>query len=248
MILYFSGTGNSQYVAKHIAAVIDDDIISLNQRIKTQNDDSFLSQRPYVFVMPTYAWRIPRIAEEFIQNTSFNGSKKAYFVMTCGDGTGNAAQYLKKLCADKGFEFMGLSSIVMPENYIARYYVPDQVESWDIIKKAEPDIHSTAIKIKVQESLQTERHDYHGWFLSTVINPIFYAFIVKDKGFYSTESCISCGKCVKLCPINNVHLVKGQPVWGGNCTHCMACICGCPTEAIEYTNKSKGKPRYFISE
>ena len=31
-----------------------------------------------------------------------------------------------------------------------------------------------------------------------------------------------------------------------NCTHCMACICYCPAEAIEYGKKSLGKPRYHF--
>ncbi|MFQ8599465.1 MAG: 4Fe-4S binding protein [Oscillospiraceae bacterium] len=34
----------------------------------------------------------------------------------------------------------------------------------------------------------------------------------------------------------------------GNCTHCMACIGGCPTEAIDYKSISKGKRRYYIME
>jgi len=36
----------------------------------------------------------------------------------------------------------------------------------------------------------------------------------------------------------------GKPHWLGNCTHCMACICHCPAEAIEYGKKSEGKRRY----
>ena len=35
-----------------------------------------------------------------------------------------------------------------------------------------------------------------------------------------------------------------KPVWEKHCTHCMACICYCPAEAIEYGRKSVGKPRY----
>lgn len=37
-----------------------------------------------------------------------------------------------------------------------------------------------------------------------------------------------------------------RPVWGKECTHCMACIVKCPKKAIEYGNKSKGKNRYYI--
>ncbi|WP_366008713.1 4Fe-4S binding protein [uncultured Eubacterium sp.] len=37
-------------------------------------------------------------------------------------------------------------------------------------------------------------------------------------------------------------------IWGNQCTHCMACICYCPTEAIKYGKKSIGKPRYHFEQ
>ena len=41
-------------------------------------------------------------------------------------------------------------------------------------------------------------------------------------------------------------LQNGKPVWGQDCTHCMACICCCPAEAIEYGKMCLGKPRYHF--
>ena len=41
---------------------------------------------------------------------------------------------------------------------------------------------------------------------------------------------------------------NGKPAWSKKCTHCMACICYCPTKAIEYGKKSVGKPRYHFEE
>ena len=78
------------------------------------------------------------------------------------------------------------------------------------------------------------------------VNPVFYRFFVKADAFRAADACTGCGRCVELCPLNNVHLKNGRPVWGKNCTHCMACICYCPKEAIEYGEKSKGKPRYHV--
>ena len=76
------------------------------------------------------------------------------------------------------------------------------------------------------------------------VNPLFYKFFVKSKAFYATDDCIGCKKCEKACVMNNITIKEGKPVWGKSCTHCMACICGCPKEAIEYGKRSKGKPRY----
>ena len=67
-------------------------------------------------------------------------------------------------------------------------------------------------------------------------------------GTKAIRGCIGCGKCEKLCPLNNITLQNARPVWGTNCTQCMACICYCPTRAIEYGKKSAGKPRYHFEE
>ena len=102
MVLYFSGTGNSRYAAKLIAKTIDDDFVSINDYIKKGEPPELLSDKPYVFVCPAYAWRLPRVVERFIKDAVFNGSRKAYFVMTCGSETGNAAFYAEKLCRETG--------------------------------------------------------------------------------------------------------------------------------------------------
>ncbi|MFR7743510.1 MAG: hypothetical protein ACLU3I_09600 [Acutalibacteraceae bacterium] len=49
---------------------------------------------------------------------------------------------------------------------------------------------------------------------------------------------MGCGQCAKRCPMNNVTLKDGKPVWGKVCTHCMACICYCPVSAIEYGKRA----------
>ncbi len=46
------------------------------------------------------------------------------------------------------------------------------------------------------------------------MNPVFYRFFVKADAFRATDACIGCGKCVELCPLNNIHLENGKPVWG----------------------------------
>lgn len=248
MICYFSGTGNSQYAAKQIAETTGDELFSINHSLKSGMKEVLHSEKPYVFVAPVYAWRMPRIVENWIRENEFEGSRDAYFILTCGDSCGNAEQYAIKLCKEKGFRLRGLAPVVMPENYIAMYPVPSPQEAQAILEKSKEQIASLADCIKYDRPLPQTPVSFAGRLESGPVNPLFYAFCVKDKGFYYTDSCIGCGKCARLCPLNNITLQGNKPIWKGNCTHCMACICCCPTKAIEYNNKTKGRHRYFIME
>lgn len=67
MLLYFTGTGNSKYIAERIAMALNDDILSMNDRIKAGNTDNVMTGKSMVIVVPTYAWRIPRIVLKWLQ-------------------------------------------------------------------------------------------------------------------------------------------------------------------------------------
>lgn len=244
MILYFTGTGNSAYIAKQMAELTGDSLISMNERIMTNDVSEINAGGKLVFVVPTYAWRIPRIVEEWIAKTKFTGDVNAYFVMNCGDTIGNAKKYIKQLCKRKGFQYMGVTGIVMPENYIARYDAPEESVARQIIEDANPAIRRIAGLIhegKIFPDMQSNIVDYLN---SSVVNIAFYICFVKTYKFTADDKCIRCGRCVKECPLNNIYLKENKPVWAKKCTHCMACICKCPTGAIEYGKNSVGKVRY----
>lgn len=244
MVLYFSGTGNSGYAAKRIGAATGDAVLNLFEKIKTDDRSPVYSQNPWVIVTPTYAWRIPRIVQAWIEGTELSGSRQIYFVMTCGGEIGNAGEYIKRLCRYKGFEYMGCAEIIMPENYVAMFPVPGREESLACIARAESVIDGVIDKIKNGAVLPDKKATVKDILLSSAVNEIFYSLIVKDKKFRNTSKCISCGKCADVCPLSNIKIINGGPVWQGRCTHCMACICLCPAEAIEYGRSSVAKPRY----
>lgn len=54
MIVYYTGTGNSRYVAQRFAAALGDDLITANEYIKNDTPAGLHSDRPWVFVSPTY--------------------------------------------------------------------------------------------------------------------------------------------------------------------------------------------------
>ena len=101
MILFFSGTGNSNYVAKRIADALGDEIVNLNARIKASDTSLVETGERVIIVTPTYAWRIPRVVRDWLRKTELRGAKQAWFVMTCGSEIGNADKYNRELGAEK---------------------------------------------------------------------------------------------------------------------------------------------------
>ena len=246
MILCYSGTGNSRYIAHRIADALGDGLLGMNDRIKAGDTSPIEVNERLIIVTPTYAWRIPRIVRDWLTKTEFPGAKRAWFVMNCGSEIGNAAKYNRTLCREKQLSYMGTAQIIMPENYIAMFDAPRAEEARQIVDRAESDIGRAATAIAENQAFPPPRDNLYDRFMSGPVNPIFYAFCVKAKAFTVSDACIGCGKCAALCPTNNISIQNGKPVWGGDCTHCMACICYCPAEAIEYGKKSLGKPRYHF--
>ena len=77
MILYFSGTGNSKYVAKRIADALGDEIANLNDRIKAGDTSPVETGERGIIVTPTYAWRIPRVVRDWLRKTELRGAKRS---------------------------------------------------------------------------------------------------------------------------------------------------------------------------
>ena len=247
MVLYFSGTGNSAFAAKRIAGALGDEAVDLLGKLRGGDHSPLTSERPWVIAAPVYAWQMPHIVRDWLRETELQGSRDVYFVITCGGSIAAAGAYAKKLCDEKGLNYMGCAGIVMPENYIAMFSAPEEPEAVQIVKAALPQIDKVSAQIAAGEPIP-EKFTVVERFLSSAVNRGFYFGAIKDKKFTVSDACTGCGACEKLCPLCNITLRNGKPVWNGNCTHCMACICRCPQGAIEYGRVSVGKPRYRCPE
>ena len=245
MILYFSGTGNSAYIAHKIATSIQEPVFSINDKIKSGDYGPLYSDTPFVIISPTYAWRIPHIVEDYIFKTQFKGNQKIYFLMTCGGDIGNARKSLQKLCMKKNLEFQGVQSFLMPDNYIALYDTPNVSDAREMLQRIEPEIQDIIELIKKQEGFSKPSISLLDRTKSSFMNPLFYSAMVHSTKFWTQENCIGCSVCVKECPLNNIQLQNARPVWGNSCTHCMACISKCPVKAIEYGKHTKNRNRYI---
>lgn len=244
MILYFSGTGNSRYIASALAEMTGDTMVNIGTYLRAGKFPVLQSDEPWVFVCPVYAWRLPRIVENWIARSKFSGDRNAYFILTCGDSIGNAEKYIQPLCREKRFILQGVQDVVMPENYIALFKAPDAAKAEQIRKAAYPKVRRLATCIRANLRFPERKITTMDKMKSKLTTSPFYALFIHSKGFTVNDACISCRKCEQQCPVRGIEMRGGRPVWTGACTHCMACICSCPAEAIEFGFLTKGKVRY----
>ena len=80
---------------------------------------------------------------------------------------------------------------------------------------------------------------------TSLIYPLFKRWGVNTGKWHFTDACIGCGKCAGACPVGNIVLTDGRPVWGRDCTSCCACYHVCPTHAAQYGNVTKGAGQFY---
>lgn len=245
MILYFSATGNSEYVAKYIAHLNGDETVNMTDYLRRNEAMNLSSEKPYVVVAPIYISTIPVIVLELLKKSKFEGNKNIYFIMTCaGSGVSGAGAFVKPLSEELGLTYRGVMHLSMPQDYLMFFTVKDKEENDLKMNEALSKVPTLAEKIRNNLDFDTSKVGLmHKLSVKPVIW-IFDAFCIKPKKFYATDECINCGICAKVCPLNNIEIVDGKPKWGKDCCHCSACINRCPKKAIEYGKKTQGKNRY----
>ena len=241
MVLYFTGTGNSRYLARRIAEGLEMPLYDLNAYIKAGDTAPVQTGRDVVLVTPTYAWRIPRVVSGWLGKTALTGAERIWFVMDCGSEIGNAAGYNRQLAAQKHLHYMGTAQIIMPENYIAMFNAPQKEQARSIVEQAEPELQKVLTRLKAGQEFPPPRENLYDRLMSGPVNPVFYRFFVKADAFRATDACIGCGKCAKNCPVDAItrtdyiapgHKLASMQIDTKKCVKCGACISNCKFNAI----------------
>ena len=234
MIYYFSGTGNSKYVAEMLASELNDQANTLVQV------DQISQDKTIIIVSPIYAWLVPEIVMDFMRNLNLQSHQSLYLVVTCGDNVGRAIDRLKR-----EVRLDGAYSIAMPNNYVIGFDVDPELEQTAKILAARGQVDQIAEDIR--QGLRVERINkgrfaqYFGSFAGTM----FQRFARTTKPFYVQEQCISCSMCADECPVHAIEMVDGKPVWvKSTCQMCLKCLHTCPVEAIQYGRSTLNKGRY----
>ncbi|MCM1194290.1 MAG: EFR1 family ferrodoxin [Acetatifactor muris] len=242
MVFYFTGTGNSLYVAKHL----DSERISIPQAIHGENM-SFQADSIGI-VCPVYGHEAPAMVKEFVKKASFE-TDYFYMVLTYGNIHGGAAELAEAMLESFGKKADYINTVRMVDNFLPGFDMKEQI-AIDPEKKV--DEHIAMIKADIdakkkwhQEVTQEDR-DHHQSYLERTSKMPAGAF---EHIYRVTDDCIGCGICTRVCPAGCIELENQRANHTMvNCQMCMACVHHCPQNAIRLNMPEKNPDARYHNE
>lgn len=239
IIFYFSGTGNSLKSAKEIGISLENcELVSM------ASNPNYILRDDYErigFVYPTYFTGVPQKVREFITQLDVKQNKDIYYfaLATYGGTVGNGTSDLRVILQKKGILLQYEAKLKMVDNYAIFFNMPKDAS--EITKRAEDNLQPICENILEKKQIKLKR-----------VNPMFSAFHSvfmkdvnsKDKHFKVADTCISCGICADVCPVQNIEMKNELPTYQHQCEQCLACLHFCPKQAIDYRNATKRHGRY----
>ena len=235
VIYWFSGTGNSLYAAKCLAAGLNGmPLYPISTGVPAEAVGG--SGEKVGFVLPSYYGNLPRIVRSFIEKLEIKPETYLFAVVTMGGmGQGTVAA-LDTVLRKKNLRLNYGGGIHMPPNYIVNYNPADPA-------KCENSLDKVALLLKqaasdISAGVQSVR------MFKFTANNLYRNIESLDSQFFVEDSCTGCGLCGRICPAKNIQMENNKPQWLHHCEHCMACISWCPVKAIQYGKRTKTRRRY----
>ena len=240
MLLYFTGTGNSLAVARHIAAATGDSLLPLAEAVGTD----LTAETTVGLVYPCYDFNTPPAVRDLVARLQLSPKAYVFIVVTCGAQTGNSVWTVRRLLRKKGVRVAYCHKIRMPDNSATLFGRNPNDQLWKLEKYA-PRLERIAADVKVR------RHASHFGAPGlagclTGIPAVERKLLGGFKPQVNADLCVGCGLCVKTCPISNITLVDNRhAAIGTACTACLGCLHACPHQAIQVAGKPVPKERQY---
>lgn len=252
MVYYFSGTGNSTFVATTLS-----NFLGLKRQFIPEINASEITdpQDRFLLVFPVYSWGVPPLVSQFIKDIPAEYWEKIKdlglsvdCVMTCGDEVALAPEMITRVFKSVGINLNSIWSVIMPNNYVL---LPGfDVDPKDVENKKLNACEGRILEIAQALNRGEKRVDVTRgnipWLKSKIVFPLFKKWGIFPKKWHYTSVCIGCGKCSKICPMLNVTMQEQHPVWGSRCCSCLGCYHVCPVHAVEYGKETVKKGQYLF--
>ncbi len=233
-ILYFTGTGNTLYVARELG--VDATIYSIPKLLK---QEEFIIEDDIVgIVVPIYALRIPHLVDEYLSKVKIN-AKYTFFIFTHALLAFDTRNFASKYSFNVNYS----AHIKMPNNFLIAF---------DMKKTNQKDYNYNSKLLKIKQDIENKVESRNvGVLVSTlgrfarIFNKTSYeSYYKKDSEFIVDSTlCTQCMICERVCSSNNITVLKDN-FFNQNCMQCLACINCCPTKAIKH-KRQKSDERYL---
>lgn len=240
VLYWFSGTGNTLWLARRLAARLEElgDSAALREIIQGADHGP---EDTLVFCFPVYSYGMPRMMGNFVARLT--GSNNVAILCNMGGGAGGTLAVAARALAAGGFRVMGGRAVLMPNNYTAGR-IPKPEITARLNEEAEAKVAAFAQELH-QGGAEFRLGPIAGR-LSGFANRMFLKSLgVTAKGFSVSTDCNGCNVCRRVCPTENIKMQGGKPVWGRNCEQCLRCLHLCPENAVSLMGTAKRRrPQY----
>lgn len=231
VIYYFSGTGNSLRAARIIAAEIGG-----AELVSMRNDPEEVpaaSAEMIGFVCPVYEWDVPKTVKKFVKRLEINPQVYIFMVSTYIAIHGRCFETVDKILWEKGSRLHYGRALRCVASQCIAYepFPPAQL----MVPFAEKKCREIGKEIAAGELKKFP-------IMSPITKSLYPKMMVPflnvqheyDKGFYTSDKCIGCEVCRRVCPCSNITFSENRPVWNHLCEGCNACVVYCPTKAVQF--------------
>lgn len=245
LMLYFSGTGNSKYIANLFCEKTGAKSYSIEENIDFKKEIE--EHDTIVFCYPIYVSSIPRIMKDFVlKNVENLKHKKLIIFCTQLLFSGDGARIFTDLLPKDYGEVIYAEHFNMPNNICNTKIL--SIKNGEKTKK-----YTKAAKKKMDricKDLEKGKIKKRGFNkISAIVgkSQSKYWPSVEERNKSSVkvdEDCVKCGLCAKLCPMKNLNLTDDGISQNGNCILCYRCVNACPKKAITVLINKKPKEQY----
>ena len=233
IVFYFTGSGNSLYVAKHLS----EKPISIPQVLK--NGPMEFEADEIGLVFPDYQGKAPNIVQEFAQKVKLKANYM-FSVITYGLDNCLVTELWAEYAKQYGWNFDYINVVLMQDVYLDMFD-QDQQRLLAAEKDEEGQIAKVVDDINTQRKwiyeISPESHARGEQIMNMVSRFPIYPAVSQSLLRIDRDLCVGCGTCVDVCPKKCFSFGNMGITNIGDCARCYACANNCPQKAIKLAGR-----------